>query len=346
MNDFRIKPVALKADHSFLVTQRHKQETTEPAHEADAFERYKDYKTKIALLFNDLPQSNKFWLQNGESLKNLHELYTEFEQMPDDMYFHHVKGGKNDFVEWVKHVYQDDELAFKLFHAKSRTEAKLAIEERIDELTNVGTHKNDQSFFQALIDKFTKQNTKLEQELIQKKEWLAKKQKEMEAWEQKNVEHEKMLFGKYKRLEDQEKELFSKFRGLQEQEEKLNQALKNERQEIMRENKTVVAAHRAVEQEKNEIDRERRELEDRRREHQALNQQVIMRKHEPIYSRLDELMSYSTTCVFNKNYKEARDSMAKVRYYYASLPNSDPRKKEFYMKIIKLRKYINDELNI
>jgi hypothetical protein len=350
MNDFKIKPVALKPDHSFLTVHK---PTKEPEPDADAFSRYKDYKTKIALLFNDLPQSHKFWLQTGESVKNLHELYTAFDEMPEPVYCHHVGKEKNDFVEWIKHVYQDDDLAFKLFHAKSRIEARAAIEARIDELTNVGTHTSEKGFFQALIAKFSKQNEKLEQELLQKKDWLAKKQKEMEAWEQKNIEHEKMLFSKYKGLEVQEQDLYGKFRLLQEQEEKLNQALMHERAEVERENKSVVAAHRAVEKEKDaivhekgEIDRQRMELEKTRREHQVLSQRVMMKQHEPLYGRLDELMGYATTCVFNKNYREARDSMAKVRYYYSSLPNTDPRKKEFYLKIIKLRKYINDELKI
>jgi hypothetical protein len=334
MSEFRIKPVELKPNKSFMTHQKGHHEP-----EGDAFSKFKDYKSKINLLFSDLPQEHRFWLQHGESVQNLHELYVSFDGMPDTVYLHHAKRDKNDFVEWIKHVYQDDELAFKLFQAKSRAEAKAAIEERIDELTKVPKHEGDAGFVKELATKFEGQNQKLEEDLVKKKEWLAKKQKELEFFEQKNLEREKMLYGKYRKLETDEQELYGKFRKLQEQEEKLNEALMKERKQVQAESQKI-AVERA------DISKDRQKLDEERKLHNDQHMQAMLLKHQPIYGRLDELMSYATTCLLAKNYKEAHLSMAKVRYYYDSLPADDPRKKEFYGKIVKLRSYINEELNL
>jgi len=179
MNEFKIKSKPLQANPLFMDIHKHK--VDEPKYE-DAFTKYKDYRGKISMLFRDLPHTHKFWLISGIPIKNLHELYHALEEMNDETYFHHVSRQKNDFSEWIKNVYHDEDLAFKLYHAKTRKEAKNAIEERIDQMVDVGDHdKNEKSFFKALIHKLSRQNDKLERELQSKKEWLLRKQKELEA---------------------------------------------------------------------------------------------------------------------------------------------------------------------
>ncbi len=323
-NQFRIRRVPLKPNHLFMDIHKGKEESHEKVN-IDAFAEYRDYRRRIGLLFSDLPDEHRFWLKSGVSVKGLHELYVELGNMSDETYSHHVNQHKNDFAAWVKNIYQDEELSSSLLRARTRLEAKEAIERRIDSIIGPEEGKDEKNIFKSLISKLSKQNQKLEKELIEKKDWLNQKQHDLELWEARNVDHEKKLYNKYKVMEQHEQHLYSKFKKLQEQEEKLNTALG---------------------QEKKEIEKQKAELKQKQQEHELMKRSALFKKHEPVYTRLDELMSYATACIFNKNYKEARDSMSKVKYYYNTLPNEDPKKKEFYAKIIKLRNYISDALKI
>jgi len=317
MTEFRIQPRPLRPNHLFMDIHKDKKEKHE---DEDAFTKYHGYKNKIALLFSDLPSKHKFWLHGGKSVKGLHELYEELADMNDEVFSHHVTRTKNDFADWVRFVYQDEDLAMNLARAKNRGEAKRAIENRIDSIVfEIGEPKTDKGFLKALTEKLTKQNERLEKELIDKKEWLNRKQKELEAWENKNLEHEKGLYSKYKLLERQEQQMYNKFKKLQEEETVLSKALAEE---------------------KVEIEKQRKELNSKQNEHEARKRTVFLKQHQHIYARLDELMSLTTACLHNKDYPSAKDAMSKVKYYYDVLPNADPRKKEFYMRIIKLRNEI------
>jgi hypothetical protein len=67
-----------------------------------------------------------FHLRNGQSLKNLEELYSAIKVMSSDDFNHHVNSDKNDFANWVAHVLGEEELAGKL-RAKPTKEAILEL---------------------------------------------------------------------------------------------------------------------------------------------------------------------------------------------------------------------------
>ena len=338
MSEFRIRPHPLTPNKAFLEAHKKMQEPHK-----DLYGELADYKARITLLFSDLPSEHKFWLQSGTNVKNLHELYEELDTMKDDIFLHHVGHHRNDFADWVQNTYQDRELADRLRHAKSRQEAKRAIEARIDSLLAMDEQQLVQKgFFNALITKLTKQNEQLQKELGQKKDWLDRRQKALEDWERRNAEKEKSVLQKFSLIEQQEKLLFEKFKKLQNQEAQLSKALEHqkkmlehERLELERQNKERQEEHK----------RKQAELEHEKRQHEMAKRRVMFKQHDPVYQRIDELMSYATACVFNKNYKEAKDAMAKVKYYYNSVPNEDPKKREFYAKIIRLRNHLTDSLH-
>jgi len=356
MSEFRIAPKPLNANPAFMDIHKdkHSHKHTEKEQISDAFDAFKSYKKNIEMLFSDLPKEHQFWIVDGTPLHNLHELYAALDRMADETFEHHVTGDKNDFASWVSNVYHDEELAYKLHRARHKTQAKRAIEDRIEELINVGEeHTKEDSFFQALIKKLSKQNKKLEAELTAKKQWILKKEKELEAWESKNIEHERHLHDKYKALEHEEQSIYAKFKRLQTQEDELNHALQEEKKQIEEQNRKLAQEkqkfeheHQHLEQEKQAVEHEKDALSRRKieiREHREIRvKQALSEKHKHIYQRIDELLSYATASVMNKNYTEARDTMSRVKYYYNSLPNEDPYKKDVYKKIINLRKHLSE----
>lgn len=65
-----------------------------------------------------------FWLRDGNSIKSIEELPQSLENMPQDIFAHHVNESKNDFANWVKEVFSDQELAEMILAAKNSIEMK------------------------------------------------------------------------------------------------------------------------------------------------------------------------------------------------------------------------------
>jgi HD superfamily phosphohydrolase len=96
-----------------------------------------EYREKIQKIFSDVPSEHKFWLVSGGELKNLEELSMALEQMPDDVFLHHVNESKNDFGEWVKNVIKDEELSDTMFKIKTKESTLKAVKLRINSLKNL-----------------------------------------------------------------------------------------------------------------------------------------------------------------------------------------------------------------
>ena len=64
------------------------------------------------LVFSNNDQS--FWLSDGQILNSLIALEEAFQNMNDEVFFHHVNNGRNDFAEWVDLVLCDGDCAVEL----------------------------------------------------------------------------------------------------------------------------------------------------------------------------------------------------------------------------------------
>ncbi len=340
-SEFHLKPHPLQPNHLFM--DIHKKKAAEKFAEAtqeDHYEKYKRYEEKIGLLFADLPKEHRFWLITGSSISSLKELYKSFDSMSDEVFSHHVRQDRNDFADWVKNIYHDHALAAKLETTTTRRGARRMLEEHIDNILKLEKEPKDEiSFFRAVVTKLSSQNKRLEEELAKKREWIERKQRELEDWEKKNIRQDGELGRKYKELEDQEKDLMQKFSSLHSEGDRL-------RSQLMAEKKEIEEQDAQIRKEREDIARQRKEMRDKEIEQDELTRKMLSKKNSHVYIRLDELMSLVTTCVYNKNYKEARDAMSKVKYYYGILPNADPKKKEFYEKIVRMKKHIDSTLSM
>jgi hypothetical protein len=62
----------------------------------------------------DVPHEQHFFFVNGHRVKNVKELAEVMDRIEQEVFEYHVNEEKNDFFNWVKHVFEDIELAEKL----------------------------------------------------------------------------------------------------------------------------------------------------------------------------------------------------------------------------------------
>jgi hypothetical protein len=85
-------------------------------------------KTKV---WNDVHHENRFWVNDGNVLKNLQELPGALRNMDAETFMHHVNDEKNDFANWVNDVVGEKTLARDLLALKSKTPMVKAIKARL-----------------------------------------------------------------------------------------------------------------------------------------------------------------------------------------------------------------------
>ena len=78
------------------------------------------------LLKNTKPE-HYFKLIDGSELKNVLDLANALPTMSDDVFYSHANGGKNDFSNWVRDIYEDHELADRLSKCNGPSETELTV---------------------------------------------------------------------------------------------------------------------------------------------------------------------------------------------------------------------------
>lgn len=75
---------------------------------------------KSEVLQKEAPEGQYFNLENGQALKSLKDLKDYIPNMPEDIFSKHVNNEKNDFANWVRNVFKEDQLADKLSNAHTK----------------------------------------------------------------------------------------------------------------------------------------------------------------------------------------------------------------------------------
>ncbi len=82
------------------------------------------------------PEEKCFVLQDGRKLKTIYQLIDELETMTDEVFRHHVNDFRNDFANWIEHVFEDKSLAEEIRAVETRMEMQRALlKELVRELT-------------------------------------------------------------------------------------------------------------------------------------------------------------------------------------------------------------------
>jgi len=82
-------------------------------------------------IISDVKPEEAFWIYNGPTIRNLHELKIALETMDKLSFFHHVNEEKNDFENWIRHAIHDEELADSIRKAKNKKKALKRVSNRI-----------------------------------------------------------------------------------------------------------------------------------------------------------------------------------------------------------------------
>ncbi len=72
-----------------------------------------------------------FRLHLGAEISSIRELAEALDIMSEDTFKHHVNENKNDFAKWIEDVFNDEELAAKIRHLKSRDRIKTELIKRL-----------------------------------------------------------------------------------------------------------------------------------------------------------------------------------------------------------------------
>ncbi|MFC1722547.1 hypothetical protein ACFL0V_00240 [Nanoarchaeota archaeon] len=68
----------------------------------------------------DISPENYFVLQNGETLKSIEQLAIKVEDFEDTLFAFHVNQDKNDFANWIRHVFDEPALADDLLRTTEK----------------------------------------------------------------------------------------------------------------------------------------------------------------------------------------------------------------------------------
>lgn len=82
--------------------------------------RANKFKTKM-------PENKRFVLSNGKVICSVKELALEMENIEEDVFYYHVNEDKNDFVNWLRDVIEEPDLAQRLKGAKSKGEFQIKL---------------------------------------------------------------------------------------------------------------------------------------------------------------------------------------------------------------------------
>jgi hypothetical protein len=84
-----------------------------------------------ARVLSDASGDKRFFGHDGCISSNLPQLAHCLEHMSEDSYRHHVTAQKNDFSNWIRHVFGDDKLANDLTGISRSAEAAKIVRDRI-----------------------------------------------------------------------------------------------------------------------------------------------------------------------------------------------------------------------
>ena len=84
-------------------------------------------KTHAPKILKDAPEEKRFFLCNGQIIKNIKELEDKLEHIEDEVFNHHVIENRNDFANWIRDVFKEVKLAEEISKLKNKNQIKLTI---------------------------------------------------------------------------------------------------------------------------------------------------------------------------------------------------------------------------
>jgi len=178
------------------------------------------------VLLNRLPV-NFFTLLDGKKIKNLVELADSLKTMPNAVFGYHVNFQKNDFSEWVRTAFKDNELADDISKAEGKNDMIKLVEARISEVKQniIKEREEEERLKQKKVNNaIEKEKAKRKEELKKK---LQKKKSNLKKQTKQNKKYSKKLSKKTAKTKDSKtlkvvKEILEKEKGIFEKEREID----------------------------------------------------------------------------------------------------------------------------
>lgn len=75
-----------------------------------------------SLFIQDIDPKHYFYLNDGKIIKNLPELSEVLLNISENIFNHHVNNERNDFSNWVRDIFLNNELALEISKCKTKDE--------------------------------------------------------------------------------------------------------------------------------------------------------------------------------------------------------------------------------
>lgn len=170
-------------------------------------------------ILSNAPPDKHFILKNGRVLKNLYELTNSLISLDDETFNYHVNSEKNDFENWIRHTFNDGQLADQISKLKSRELIVREINQRLAAISRPvkKEHKKLLSYNIAKPQQKeeasnTKEDTarKDSHEILKKVEEMLVKEKELVKREEKILEIEERIENQLVKGKSKNEKFFSK----------------------------------------------------------------------------------------------------------------------------------------
>ena len=78
-------------------------------------------------IIQEAQEEEQFVVADGRKLSNIVDLAYALDDMPNDIFNHHVNEEKNDFSNWVRDIFNENKLAEDIAKKKSQMEIQLSV---------------------------------------------------------------------------------------------------------------------------------------------------------------------------------------------------------------------------
>lgn len=106
---------------------RKNKKEAKPRKESKSKKTTKKVEAKNNQMIKDIKPEYYFLMIDGSAIKNLLELADALHAMSDDVFYYHVTNDRNDFGNWVRDVFCENELADELSKLHSKMETQIAV---------------------------------------------------------------------------------------------------------------------------------------------------------------------------------------------------------------------------
>ena len=128
----------------------------------------------MADILSDAKPENHFITKDGQRIKNIYQLQKSLLNMNDEVFSHHVNSERNDFYNWARDIYNNEQLSSAILNCRTKEELSQNLKEKLDTAIK---HKKEQDMRRILEEakKESEEKKKAQEEAAEREEKIERK---------------------------------------------------------------------------------------------------------------------------------------------------------------------------